>query len=359
MIISVFNNKGGVGKTTLLYHIGAALAELGKKVLLLDLDPQCNLTIQSLEEKKIKQIWDSEEEFIEDFKTAKEEKENFIDYAKQNHSIHFLLKPLEDGVDVDFLSRPINLMKNLDIIPGRLSLQFFESTISQRWSEAFTGSSQAVRIISGIRNIALKYKEAYKYDYILLDTSPSLGDLNRISVTLSDAFLIPCSPDIFSIYGIKNIGKSLDRWTKNFNILFSLLPISQRKMFPEKLVKLIGYTLYKAQKREDASNSLKIPQAHYNHAKEIYNEIKKNISKDIYADVCIEKNIGDKSVIYTNNTYPSQSQKYHIPMWQVPSCKYLDSEDKGTINSNRDRYYNTKRDYTEFAKDLIERLTHV
>jgi cellulose biosynthesis protein BcsQ len=52
-LISVFNNKGGVGKTTLTYHIAHALAEMGQKVLILDLDPQCNLTIYGVDSEKL------------------------------------------------------------------------------------------------------------------------------------------------------------------------------------------------------------------------------------------------------------------------------------------------------------------
>lgn len=358
MIISIFNNKGGVGKTTLLYHLGSVLAEMGKKVLMVDLDPQCNLTIHALEEEKIQEIWDSENEFIEDFKNAKDLNSDFKEYAEKPHSIHFLLKPLEDGIDTEFISSPINLTTNLDIIPGRLSLQFFESTISQRWAEGFAGNPQAVRIISSVRQISEKYTKQYGYDYILLDTSPSLGDLNKISVTLSDYFLIPCSPDIYSIYGIKNIGKSLERWSNNFNILFSLLPTKQRELFPQQLVKLLGYTLYKAQKRSDAHNGLHIPQAHYNHAVSIPHEIKSNIQKDIYASQDIEENIGGTSIIYTNNTYPSMAQKYHVPMWRVPDAS-LDAEDRGTVVANQSSYRETKSKYWEFASNLLERINNV
>lgn len=358
MIVSIFNNKGGVGKTTLLYHLGCALAELGKKILFLDLDPQCNLTIQSLDETEIQNIWDSENEFIDDFKNAKDKCENFNDFSSKNHSIHFLLKPLEDGTGDDFLSSPINLAKNLDIIPGRLSLQFFESTVSQRWSDAFTGNPQAIRIVSSIRQLAERYIKEYNYDYILIDTSPSLGDLNKISVSLSDAFFIPCSPDIFSIYGIKNIGKSLERWVRNFDILFKLLSQTQRGLFPQKLVKLIGYTLYKAQRRAGSRNPLEIPQAHYNHAEAIPKEIKNNIPEHLYANANVAENIGGNSIIYTNNTFPSMSQKYHRPMWRVPNAN-LDRDDAGTVTGNRLMYIETKEAYLEFAKDFMERISHV
>ena len=71
-VLSIFNNKGGVGKTTLTYHLGHILAEMGKKVLMIDLDPQCNLSIYSILENEIGNIWEKENDFIKDFKSAKE-----------------------------------------------------------------------------------------------------------------------------------------------------------------------------------------------------------------------------------------------------------------------------------------------
>ena len=247
MIISVFNNKGGVGKTTLVYHLGNALASLGKKVLLCDLDPQCNLSINALDEKILSQIWEKEESAIHDFNHAlKKNSKLLTNVAHEYHSIHYLLKPVQDGVDDIIYSRPVNLDVNIDLIPGRLSLQFYENFLSSRWAETFIGAPHALRAVSGIYNLMKHYQEIYKYNFILVDTSPSLGDLNKLVVSLSDFFFIPCSPDIFSIYGIRNIGESLSKWKKDFRGMFSLLQSEQRALFPENLVKLLGFSLYKA-----------------------------------------------------------------------------------------------------------------
>lgn len=71
-IISVFNNKGGVGKTNLTFHLAHALADLGKRVLLIDLDPQCNLTIYGMKTDRLHEIWERENAFIEDFDFARD-----------------------------------------------------------------------------------------------------------------------------------------------------------------------------------------------------------------------------------------------------------------------------------------------
>ena len=71
-IISIFNNKGGVGKTTLAYHLAHILAEMGKRVLILDLDPQCNMSLYGMPEEDLETIWQAEESVIENgFDSAK------------------------------------------------------------------------------------------------------------------------------------------------------------------------------------------------------------------------------------------------------------------------------------------------
>ncbi len=359
-IISIFNNKGGVGKTTLLYHLGFALAQKGKKVLFLDLDPQSNLTFNAISPDQVAQIWQDEDEYITDFKSAKNKNiEKYNELIKKPRSIHFILKPIEDGLDTDIDIKPYNIAKNLDIIPGRLSLQMFERTVSTNWSNSFIGNPASLRIISAIRTLSDKYISEYGYDYILVDTSPSLGDLNRVTVALSDFFFIPCTPDIFSIYGIRNIGATLKIWGKEFNTLFKLLPETQRSLFPKEIVKLIGYTVYKAQRRYDANNPLKIPQAHYNHAANIPSEILKDISIEfIKKDVDMQNSIGDNSIIYSDNTYPAMSQKYNKPMWMLPDSIDLEPADKSTISPNKDLYKTTLDNYSKFADDIIKRTNN-
>jgi AAA domain len=95
--ISVFNNKGGVGKTTLTFHLAHAFAELGKKTLVVDLDPQCNLTIFALTDEVIWEMWSAEDDYIDDFNSTRERNSDFDNILKSPRSIHFVLKPTEDG----------------------------------------------------------------------------------------------------------------------------------------------------------------------------------------------------------------------------------------------------------------------
>ena len=167
-VISLFNNKGGVGKTTLAFHLSHVLAEMGHKVLIMDLDPQCNITIFSLEQEKIESIWKDEDPFIDDYGSAcaRLTKQKMLAFNKKNHSIHYLLKPTEDGLSEipdNQLAEPIHLTANLDLIPGRLTVYQYESFISERWSQAYQGNPLAIRTITRIRKLAETYGELCGY----------------------------------------------------------------------------------------------------------------------------------------------------------------------------------------------------
>lgn len=361
-IISVFNNKGGVGKSTLTYHLGSALSEMGKKVLLVDLDPQSNLTLYGISETELEAIWEKEDPFIDDFSSAKKEMGNvkFESFQKECHSVHYLLKPVEDGEsDEHNLSEPVILNDNLGLLPGRLTLHMFESKIAKQWSEAFLGEPQAIRTVTAIRKKCEEYANKYGYEIILIDTSPSLSALNKVIITTSDCFIIPCAPDMFSDYGIRNIGNSLGVWGRELETMYSLLSDSKRNHFPKKFVKLLGYTLYNARKRSDAPNSLKVAAAHANHAKRLPDTIKNYIPESCYdflPNDLVFNSIGENALIHSHNTYPASSQKYKLPMWRVPDSDALDETDISTIKASARDYRSTRDKYFTFAEDVLNRL---
>ena len=181
-IISLFNNKGGVGKSTLGFHLGCALGELGKKVLLIDLDPQCNMTISGMFENDLHQIWEEEDDYIEDYGAAVE-KFGLEEIVTGPRSIHFLLKPTEDGLNELTKYPPIiNLYDNVDLIPGRLSLHKYENKLAERWSGLYQSDNLSIRTVTNIRRLCEVYSKTYKYDYVIIDTSPSLGILNKVII---------------------------------------------------------------------------------------------------------------------------------------------------------------------------------
>ncbi|MGN4069922.1 ParA family protein, partial [Burkholderia gladioli] len=266
--ISVFNNKGGVGKTTLTFHLAHAFAEMGLRTLLIDLDPQCNLTILSMDAEKLHEIWQAEDDFIDDFEAAKNEMPaaEFRKISSSTRSIHFILKPTEDGVsDLDDVSPPWNLAPSLDLIPGRLTLHMYEDRLANRFPQAYQSDPLAIRSLTKFRNIAASYAERFKYDVVIFDTSPSLGTLNKVIISTTDGFVIPCMPDMFSLYGIRNIGNALRAWKSQFDSLYTLLSKDKRNQFPVEYVRLLGYTIYNS-KKYSSRNKWDLATAHYNYA---------------------------------------------------------------------------------------------
>jgi cellulose biosynthesis protein BcsQ len=362
-IISVFNNKGGVGKTTLTYHVSQALAEMGKKVLIIDADPQCNLTIYSLNQEYIHDLWATEDKFIDEGYESSKKKCSQDEYEKilsNPRSLHFLLKPTEEGTgELERLPPPASLTNNLDIIPGRLTLHLYEEKVASRWTDIYRGEPLAIRTITKIRTLAEKYSELYNYDYVVIDTSPSLGSLNKVIISTVDGFFVPASPDLFSLYGIKNIGKALSSWKDEFNIVYKLISDEKRHVFPENFVTFLGYTIYNAKRYAGYKNKWDLAHAHLNYANQIPQTIEENIQEDIRSHLTSEMlaaPIGETSVMHTHNTFPSMAQHYNQPMWKVPDLPNLEKEHINTLRGAGNKYRETKESYFSFCDDLLSRI---
>ncbi|BAC08947.1 tll1395 [Thermosynechococcus vestitus BP-1] len=168
MIITVFNHKGGVGKTTLTLNLGAAFAATGKRVLLIDIDPQSNLTI-GLGIDPLKDIEDQGRKDI----------------------AHLLLEPKVTLEEVVYQKRWDNLC--LDVVPSHIRLADQEADL--------------IRTIDIDRVLQRKLKN-HPYDVILIDPPPAFGKVNAIALMASHGVLVPIQ---FAPYPIRAIEYVLAR----------------------------------------------------------------------------------------------------------------------------------------------------
>lgn len=190
--IAVFNNKGGVGKTTFTYHLGFALEKLGKKVLFVDGDPQCNLTAYTCEDDVIDAAWE-----------------------KEGNSLYQAVRPLVTAAgDVNYV-QPYKIQeRNIWIYPGDLLISEYESALSESWTQVLAGQERGFRVSSGIYRLYSEFARANEVDYVLIDLGPNLGSLNRALLLGCDFFIIPMIPDLFSLRGSQNLGSTLATWAK-------------------------------------------------------------------------------------------------------------------------------------------------
>ena len=171
--------------------------------------------------------------------------------------------------------------------------------------------------------------------------------------------MIPCTPDLFSVYGIRNIGQSLNEWSRQFETVYNVISSIKRDQFPETFVKLIGYTIYNAKKYDGRYNNLQLAKAHQHYAQQIPGTIAEFISQDVALpfDEILESSIGGDAVIHTHNTFPSMAQRYHRPMWKIPDIlTEIELEDQNTVRGNSPKFRATQEAYHKFSDDVMRRL---
>ena len=175
-VIAITNQKGGVGKTTTTFNFGVALAKQGKRVLLIDVDSQSNLTTYA----------------------------GFYDETKLKYTLTDLMEQSTNDEEIKIKESILHHKENVDLIPSNLSLSALENSLTYAMSREYT-----------LRNCLSSIKD--DYDYILLDCQPSLGMLTINALASANSVIIPVQSEYFALRGMTDLFKIINKVRRQIN----------------------------------------------------------------------------------------------------------------------------------------------
>lgn len=227
--VAFFNNKGGVGKTTLVYHLAYMIADRGETVLVVDLDPQANLTSMFLDEDRLEDLWPA---------------------GEHPHTIFGALRPIIRGIgDVQPPHiEPVNA--RLGLIVGDLALSTFEDKLSAAWPQCHNRDESAFRTMTSFHRAVRQAASQFRATWVLIDVGPNLGAINRAALIASESVAIPLGPDLFSLQGLRNLGPSLQAWRQAWAEMTPKNPDPHLDL-PAGRIEPIGYVVMQHGMREN------------------------------------------------------------------------------------------------------------
>lgn len=189
--IAFFNNKGGVGKTSLVYHLTWMFAELGVTTVAADLDPQANLSSMFVDEDRLEELWPD---------------------GQHPDTAHGALRPLLEGTGDVTAPHVEPIADRIGLVVGDLALAMSEDELNSQWPDCLDRKPRAFRVLSAFWRILEAASTAIEAPLVLIDVGPNLGAINRAALIAAEDVVIPLAPDLYSLQGLKNLGPTLRRW---------------------------------------------------------------------------------------------------------------------------------------------------
>lgn len=319
--ITFFNNKGGVGKTTTVYHVAWMLSEMGIRSIVIDLDPQSNLTSMFLSADRLEAVYEAEEP----------------------STVLKTIEPVISGEPYE----PVHIeeiTENLGLILGDLALSTFEDKLSDAWLKCLDGDIYSFRMMSIFNTILNDAATRFQAEYALVDVGPNLGAINRAVLLSSDYMVIPVASDLFSLQGIKNIGTTLNTWKRQWDNRLEQKPDKVKFGIPIGNIKPAGYIVMQYSAKESRP-----VQSYLRWANRIPQVFGKYVSGEIPSTECTVEN--DPYCIALLKHYRSlapMSMEVHKPIFLLKPAD-------GAIGAH---LYAVKKSYEEFrtlVAAIIER----
>lgn len=193
--VAFFNNNGGVGKTSLVYHLAWMYADLGLSVLAADLDPQANLTAMFVDEERMEALWSE---------------------GQRRDTLFGALQPLLDGTGDIAEPHVEQVDVNIGLLVGDLALALSEDELNAQWPRCLDGQPRAFRVISAFWRLVEQAAHARAAQVALIDVGPNLGAINRAALIAAQHVVVPLAPDLYSLQGLRNLGPTLSRWRREW-----------------------------------------------------------------------------------------------------------------------------------------------
>ena len=330
-ILTFFNNKGGVGKTSLIYHLAWMFASLRKRTVIIDLDPQANLTAAFLDDDKIEALW---------------EQKNL------GSTIYHCVKPLTGVGDI---AEPElqHINSDLYLLPGDVGLSSYEDILSAEWPNSMGDNNlyRPMRIISSFWQVIQLAASKVQADIILVDIGPNLGAINRSVLLATDYVAIPLGADLFSLQGLTNLGPTLRSWRNLWQKRLNNWSESQDKAsyqnfhLPKGNMKPVGYLCQQHSVRLDR------PVLAYDKwAQRIPEVYRRSVLEEEYPVKIAQQD--DPYCLATIKHYRSlvpMAQEHRKPIFNLTSAD-------GAIGSHANAVTDAKKDFKQLASKIANQM---
>jgi len=203
--LCIFNHKGGVGKTTLTFNVASEIAKLGKRVLLVDSDPQCNLTAYLIESEVLDDLLDHSD-------------------SKKGETIWSAVKPIVEATGSVRAIPPYEVSSDLYLLPGDIRLSDFEGDLNDFWRECIQRKRRGFAGTAALSALVNELCGEYDIDIVFYDAGPNIGPLNRAIILDCDHFIVAAAYDLFSARALKTLGRTLFTWISDWQTVAQLAP---------------------------------------------------------------------------------------------------------------------------------------
>lgn len=327
--IAFFNHKGGVGKTTLTVNVADALEDQGKAILLVDADPQCNLTAFYINELDLEGLFadDAEDE-------------------ERASTLWSAIKPVVAGRGGvrKVTTWDVGSDGRIALLPGDVMLSQYEEELPQAWTDSFARKIRGYDVMTAVAQVVNNTAKELKADVVLYDVGPNVGALNRAVLLDCDFFITPVAADLFSLRALTTVGLSISKWVGDWKTILSLASDSDKKKLPKGMPSFMGYvtSAYKVKKGRSAASP------HADWEAKIAPRVRHQV-------VDVLRSVDPKLASSGSNklggvkhfqSLPSEAQKYGVAIGKLHGM--VNGGHNGTLNEARD-------EFAELAREIVKR----